>query len=187
MWTSIRSRASLLPVLAMVLVACGTTVPSVAPSTEAPVVTPSAAASPAPIDEPTAAPLTPSPVALQPRGVEAFQAIENGQWEMAATETNFGSVPQTTVIRTMTEFVEVNAVCTGIGTLLVRVNAAPQTTEAPAPTSAPLVEVTLNCPDTNGQSFSLAGSAPAGWLPIPDSIPSDPSIRYEVLVGTIVD
>lgn len=187
MTTSTRSRTWLLAVLAVVLAACGTTVPTVAPTTGAPTVPPSAAATPSPVATSTAAPVTPSPVALQPRGVEVFQSIESGHWEIAARESNLGPVAMTEILRAMTEFVEVNAVCSGEGTLVVQIGAAPPATEVPGPTSVPLLGTTLTCPDTDGLSYSLAGSAPAGWFPNPNSIPSDPSIKYEVLVGTIVD
>jgi hypothetical protein len=118
--------------------------------------------------------------------LEVFGPVENGHWEMAATDSNLGRLAMISILRTMTESVEVNAVCSGNGTLTVQVGAAPPATEVPGPTSIPLVEMTLDCPDTNGQTYSLDGSAPAGWFANPNATPSDPSIKYEVLIGTFV-
>ena len=187
MRTYTRSRTWLLALLAVALAACGTTVPTVAPTAGPTIVLRSE--SPTPSPEPTPSPprITPSPVALQPMGVEAFALLESGHWEMAASSSNLGTIAKVSILRAMTDFVEVYARCSGDGSIRVSVGAAPPATEAPGPTSQLLAETTLECPDTDGQSISLAGTAPAGWFVSPTVTPSDGSIKYEVLVGTIVD
>jgi hypothetical protein len=170
--------------VAVALVACGTPVPSAPPSTAAPSIPASAAST---NGTPTVAPVTPSPVAIEPQGVEVFSFLESGHWEMAASASNLGRVSQVSVLRALTDIIEVYAACSGTGTLLVQVRVVPPATEAPAPTSQPLTETTLTCPDPNGQSISLETTAPAGWFANVDAIPSDPSIKYEVLIGTVVD
>jgi len=187
MTTHHRSRTWLLPLLATVLAACGTTVPSPAPPTASPIVLPSE--SPTPSPEPTPSPplITPSPVALQPMGVEVFSPLESGHWEMAASDSNLGTIAEVSILRAVTDFVEVYARCSGEGSIVVSIGAAPPATEAPFPTSLEIAGTTLQCPDIDGQSISLAGTAPAGWFANPNVTPSSESIKYEVLVGTIVD
>lgn len=182
---SMRTRAWLLPVLALALAACGSTVPTAAPTTASPIALPSETPTPSP--EPTPAPVSPSPVALEPLGVEVFSPLESGHWEMAASESNLGSITEVKVLRAITDFVEVYARCSGDGSIVVSIGVTPPASEAPFPTSQSLAQTRLDCPDTNGQSISMGGTAPAGWFASPNVTPSDPSIKYEVLVGTIVD
>ena len=49
------------------------------------------------------------------------------------------------------------------------------------------VDAVVACPEAIGDLFSGAGTMQPGWFVSVDAEPSDPSIRYQVLVGTIVD
>ena len=87
----------------------------------------------------------------------------------------------------MREYVEVFVQCAGNGRLDVRIGATPPATDASEPAATPydMAATTIDCSATDRESITLA--APAGWFASPDAAPSDPSIRYQILVGTIVD
>ena len=146
---------------------------------------PTSTAVPTPDPTPTVEP-TPEPF-IERKGIEAFSPIESGEWELTTSADNFDGSGQITNWRPMTAFAEIFAQCAGTGTLTVQVTAGvPQNhPDADFATPAPLGSMTVDCPDTT--IISLAGTAPDGWFASPDIEVSDPSIIYQVLVGTIVD
>jgi hypothetical protein len=181
--------------VAALLIGCATATPSPSPSEVGPSPSASTAAVPSPTatPTPTAVPtptLAPTPLAtIVPAGVEAFSDILQGRWELIASEDNLGRGTEVKVLAPMGEFVEVFIHCSGSGTLDVRISGAPPATDPPDPLATPyiLAAATVECPETTGTGISLAGTAPAGWFASPEAAPSDPSIGYQVLIGTIVD
>ncbi len=138
--------------------------------------------------EPTPEP-TPEPF-LEQMGIEAFTPIASGSWELAMSADNIDDGNgQITNWRPMTAFAEIFIQCAGSGQLSVQVTAGvPQNhPDAASATPAPLGAATLDCPNPAGLIISLAGTAPDGWFASPDIEVSNPSIVYQVLVGTIVD
>ena len=176
-------------VAALIASACAQPVPS-------PIPTQPASPSPAAVTQPpTATPSrastrtavrTPAP-SLAIRGIEVFPGGAD-TWAMAATETNLGGLPNTSVVRSITNTIEIYAECVGTGTLAVSVRASPPFAESPAtePVATPysLTTFDLPCPDAQGVSFG--GSAPSGWFVASDASPSDPSIRYQILIATAI-
>ncbi len=175
---TILRRASILAPL-ILLAACGTPSPSPspAPADATPTTSPTTAAS---------QPVTPTatPVATLPkRGTEVFGGLEESHWELAASDENFDGVGRAAVLRGLTESVDMFAACTGEGTLHVTVVAVPNATDE----SVPLADTTVQCPAPDGQRISMSSAATAGWFANVNTDPSDPSLRYQVLVGTVVD
>jgi hypothetical protein len=100
---------------------------------------------------------------------------------MAATATNVGEIPHISVLRSITDTIEIYAQCVGTGTLTVTVTASP-----PKPVATPSSLTTFDLPCPDAQSVSFGGSAPGGWFVASDAVPSDPSIRYQVLIATAI-
>jgi hypothetical protein len=144
---------------------------------------PTASPSPAPTRTPVP---TPAPT-LAIRGIEVFPGGAD-TWAMAATATNIDEIPHISVLRSITNTIEIYAECVGTGTLAVSVNASPPLAESPAPepvaTPYSLTTFDLPCPDAQGVSFG--GGAPSGWFVASDAVPSDPSIRYQILIATAI-
>jgi hypothetical protein len=176
-------------VAALVAAACAQPPPSpiptqtASPSPAAVTQPPSATPSPAPTRTPVP---TPAPT-LAVRGIEVFTGGAD-TWAMAATDTNVGEIRHISVLRSITNTIEIYAECVGTGTLTVTVNASPPVGETPAPqpvaTPSSLTTFDLPCPDA--QSVSFGGSAPSGWFVASDAVPSDPSIRYQILIATAI-
>jgi len=190
----VRLRAVAGPLLAvMLLVGCATPAqpsPAVDPEPPASVaVVPSATVAPTPAATPVPTPSpAPTPIpTIEPAGIEAFTNLENGRWEIISSDDNLGGRTEVSVLAPMTEYVEVFIHCAGNGRLDVQIGATPPATDASEPAATPydMAAASLECPQTNGESITLA--APAGWFASPNAAPSDPSIRYQVIVGTIVD
>lgn len=68
--------------------------------------------------------------------------------------------------------------------LIAAACAQPTPTDSPSSLAQATATFDLPCPD--GQSVSFAGSAPAGWFVASGATPSDPSIRYQILIGTAI-
>ena len=67
----------------------------------------------------------------------------------------------------------------------MNVTASPPTQSSLAavpPSPYTMTSFEIDCPDA--QSVSIGGGAPAGWFVSTDGAPSDPSIRYQILVAT---
>jgi hypothetical protein len=161
--------APLLLLVAACLAACGSTTPSPSPppGTPVPSTTPATAA--------------PSEAALPRRGAEVFDPAQ-GVWELAASDDNLGGVAETAVIRKLGDSSEIFAACTGSGSLHVSVTAIKTVDSDPVT----LADQIVACPDAEGQHIAVKTIVPAGWNANAEGVPSDPSIRYQVLVGTIV-
>ncbi len=190
---STRRPVLLLAPIVLIAAACGTPNPS--PSTTAPAsasvasTAPSApAASTAPTVTPTPTPTvtpTPTPAAtpvavLPKRGAEVFDSAD-GVWRIAASTDNLGRSSRTFVHRRLEQSAEVYVACVGTGTLHVTVDAVK---DAYSP-GVSLVDEVVECPNVAGELLSLSTNVPIGWSPNPDAAPSDDSIRYQVLVGTV--
>jgi hypothetical protein len=125
---------------------------------------------------------TPAPT-LAIQDVEIFEGGAQA-WELATKETNVNGIAEVAVVRAITETVEIYADCVGDGQLGVSVTAAPPAGSAPpgVPASADAItSFTLDCPDAQTVSF---GAAPAGSFVSTGGQPSDPSVRYQILVAT---
>ncbi len=110
-----------------------------------------------------------------------FDAGE-GVWKVAASSDNLGKASQTSVHRRLGDEAEVFVACIGTGTLHVTVDAVKDAYS----TGVSLVDETVECPTSDGKRLSISTSIPVGWSPNPDAAPSNDSIRYQVLVGTVV-
>ena len=134
---------------------------------------------------PTIAPtptVTATPVAVLPtRGTEVFDPGQ-GTWTLAASSDDFGGGAHGSVDHLAGDIVEAWVACTGTGTVHVTIVAVKNDVDP----SVPLVDEVIECPSPLGQPLSMSGVAPAGWSVNADGAPSDDSIRYQVLVGTIV-
>ena len=192
-----RGRALLLAPIALIVATCGTTSPSPSRSgpasasvaSPAPSATTASAAptvTPTPTPTPTASPTpTPTPTAtlvaaLPKRGAEVFDPA-GGVWRIAASTDNLGRSNRTFVHRRLEQSAEVYVACVGTGTLHVTVDAVK---DAYSP-GVSLVDEVVECPNVAGELLSLSTNVPIGWSPNPDAAPSDESIRYQVLVGTV--
>lgn len=170
------------PGLAFALAACATTPPSPAPTSV--IDTPAVTTAPAPSGAaPTATTAAPTLAPADPASI--FTPLDSGHWVLAATADNLGRIGQTSVLHQTTETMEVRAACSGTGTIRVNIIALDPATPTDPDTTVTLVDQTLDCPDVPGQLVDTVGTAVVGsWVNI-DVAPSDPQIRYEVLVGTV--
>ena len=104
---------------------------------------------------------------------------------MATTETNVNGIAEVAVLRPITETVEIYADCVGDGRLAVNVTASPpagSSLPAVPPSPYTMTSFEIDCPDA--QSVSIGGAAPLGWFVSPGGAPSDPSVRFQILVAT---
>ena len=189
-----RRTAATFAIAASLVVGCTAPAPTSLGPPPAPAL--SADASAAVASTPTVAPTTnvetePSSMPeqdLEPVGIEAFSKLESGEWELAMSADNIDQTAQQSNFRPMTAFAEILVRCAGRGRLTVRMTAGPpQNSPDALATFAELGTTEVDCPRTDGITISLAGTAPDGWYASPDIDRSDPSITYQVLVGTIVD
>ena len=166
----------------LLVAACGAPAPTPMPPSPQPSPSPSTAVSTA-TPQPTPTPVpTPAPT-LAIRDINVFVGGAE-DWEMAATSTNANGIAEIAVLRAITDTVEIYAECIGDGRLAVSVNAAPPLESPPPVPPSPytMSSFEMDCPDTQGVSFG--GAAPAGLFVSVDGAPSDPSVRYQILVAT---
>ena len=126
---------------------------------------------------------TPAPT-LRIQDIDIFEGGAQN-WEMATTETNVDGIAEISVLRAITDTVEIYADCVGDGRLAVSVTASPPALSSPpavAPSPYQMTAFEIDCPDA--QSVSFGGAAPVAWFVSTDGAPSDPSVRYQILVAT---
>lgn len=178
-------------VLAASLMACAGPTPSPAVPATVETATTSLSAAPSALATvaPTVAP-SPKPVpSLAAGGVEVFQQIQQGHWVIVSSSDNLGEIDHSSVLLPIGDTLEINSRCAGAGSLHVVATAAAPATDPPDPqaTTLPVFEAVVDCPETTGESYLGGGTMAPGWFVSIDATPSDPSIRYQVLAGTIVD
>jgi hypothetical protein len=180
-------RAAKLSLLALAFVATACSGPTPSPAVSGPIATPVANATLVPTATPVAS-ATPVP-SLAAGGVELFQPLEHGHWVIVSSQDNLAGITQSAVLLPAGDTVEVHTVCAGAGRVHVRVSASLPATATIGPGETPfiLIESDVECPQAGGESMILAGTVEPGSFISVDAAPSDPSIRYQVLVGTIVD
>jgi hypothetical protein len=170
--------------IAVFAATCAAPAPAPTPSPElTPSPSPSASSAATTSPPPTS---TPEPTAAPTLRIQDIDVFEGGaaNWELATTETNVDGITHVVVLRAITDTIDIYADCVGDGSLAVSVNAGPPP-ESPPPAVPPspytMTTFELDCPDA--QMVSFGGAAPAGWFISTDGTPSDPSIRYQILVA----
>ena len=182
------TRAAVLAVLLTALVAgCATPGPTPPGATSSPAATPPAtAAATATSSAATIASVTPWP-SLVPLTVADLDPVDAGHWVIAATDRNLDGVGRASVLRKVRDQVEVVAVCAGSGTLRISaILVAPATDPPdPEPSTVPLLAWTIPC-QVAPKTMSLATDRSGGYFPNLDVAPSDPTLRYDVMLATVV-
>jgi hypothetical protein len=180
--------------LATLIVGCATPAPSpVVPATAATpavtVATPAASIAPAPTVASTPAPTATPVPSLEAHGVEVFTPLEKGHWVIVSSSDNLDEIAHTSVLSPVGDTIEIHTICVGTGLLHVNATAVAPGTPAPGAVASetPVFETDVRCPAPNGEAVVASSSVSEGWFVNVDAVPSDPSIKYQVLVGTVVD
>lgn len=169
--------------IALVVVACGSTTPSLAPGeTAAPTPTPTAAPT-------VTAPPTPTPVPTPLPSLPAIDATAfPAGWTLAASTTNVGDAPGTKLTSTIGKTYSVVAVCTGEGqmTVTLRATGRPIRNVEGQPPGVDAGSIPLDCPavDPTPQVFEFTAADDWHGVLIDPQVSAPDGVTYTVLVGT---
>ncbi len=102
---------------------------------------------------------------------------------------NLGENPTMSVLYPVGDTIEIHTFCAGTGLMNVIATATAPGTAAPGAqvSETPVFETVVHCPAPDGEAVVASSNVPEGWFVSVDAVPTDPSIRYQVLVGTVVD